>query len=95
MYVSKYVLYVCMYACMCVCVSQGALMFAVQSGDLNTVTTLNLGCCNVAERNTSYTQQWHSAGNAVSTGVGNKWACRSCLPLCVCGCVCGGKVRQR
>lgn len=29
--------------------SQGALMFVEQAGDLNTVTTLKLGCCNVAE----------------------------------------------
>lgn len=35
--------------------SQGALMFVVQAGDLNTVATLKLGCCNDAERWSSST----------------------------------------
>lgn len=51
-------------------------MFAMQAGDLNTVTTLKLGCHVCAVR---YSCEIHgrSAGNAASAGVGNKWACRS------------------
>lgn len=32
-------------------------------------------------------EQRRSAGKAVSTGFGKKWACRSCLPQCVVGVV--------
>lgn len=35
--------------------AQGALMFVVQSGDLNTATVLKLGCCDVAETLESFT----------------------------------------
>lgn len=35
--------------------AQGALMFVVQSGDLNTAMMLKLGCCDVAETFESFT----------------------------------------
>lgn len=63
--------------------SQGALMFVMQAGDLNTATTWNwVAVLFLYVRATP--EQWHSVGIAVSMGDGNNWACRSCLLLCVC-----------